>query len=92
VDDLPFVRRRQPLRDLHSKLDRFTLWHDPAVQHCTQAFALKKLRDQKRQAVVLTDVKHSENIRMVQRSDRPRLLLEAMQTVGFAGERFGKNL
>jgi len=41
---------------------------------------------------VLTDVKHNENIGMVQGRDRPRLLLEAMQTVGFAGERLGKNL
>jgi hypothetical protein len=41
---------------------------------------------------VLTDIKHSEDIGMVQRGHRPRLLLEATQAVGVAGERLGKNL
>ena len=42
------VRCSEPLGDLHSVLDRFTLGHGPAVQHSAQTLALKKLRHQKR--------------------------------------------
>jgi hypothetical protein len=36
---------------------------------------------------VLTDVMNGENVGVVERGDGPRLLLEAAQAVGFAGER-----
>jgi hypothetical protein len=51
---IPFVCRGQPVRDLHSILDRFALGQRAAVQHRAQAFAFQKLGDQKRRAVVLT--------------------------------------
>ena len=50
-----------------------------------------KLGDQKRRAVVLADVMNGENVGMVERGHCPRLLLEATQAVGFAGEGFRKN-
>jgi len=41
---------------------------------------------------VLADIKHSENIGMIERGHCPRLLLETTQSIGFAGKRLGKNL
>ena len=41
---------------------------------------------------MLTNIKHGENIGMVQGSDSACLLLEAMQSIGFAGEGFRKDL
>jgi hypothetical protein len=41
---------------------------------------------------VPTDVKHSENIGVVQRGHSPRLLLEAMEAICVMGKGFGKNL
>jgi hypothetical protein len=41
---------------------------------------------------VPTDIKHSENIGVVQRGYGPGLLLEAMEAVRIVCKRFGKNL
>ena len=97
VDNSLLMRRRQPVRDLHSILDRLTLGHGPASQRRAQAFALQKFGDKKRRAVALAlvvgaNVKHRENIRMVQRGYCPRLLLETAQAVGVEGKRLRKNL
>ncbi len=51
VDDPLLVRRRQPVRDLHSIFDRLTLGQRATVQRRAQAFALQKLGDQKGRAV-----------------------------------------
>ena len=97
VDDSLFMRRRQPVRYLYSILDRLTLGHGPAIQRRAQALALQKFGDKKRRAVALAlvvgaNVKHRENIRMVQRGYCPRLLLETAQAVGVEGKRLRKNL
>jgi hypothetical protein len=42
-----FVRRRQPMRDLHSILDGLALRQSAAVQRRAQAIALQKFGDQK---------------------------------------------
>src|SRR5208282_4412289 len=77
--------------DLHSVFNGLSLRQRPAVEHRAQAFALEKLGDQKRRAFVLTNVEHRENIGMIERGHRPRLLLETTQAVRFTGEGFGKD-
>ena len=52
-----------------------------------QRLALEQLRDDVRRAVVLADVVDIQNVRMVQRGRRARLLLEAGQTPAVPGER-----
>src|SRR5208283_4781598 len=84
MDNSLFVRRRQSVCDLHSILDSFALRQGAAVQRRAQGIALQKLGDQKRRALVLADIKHSENIGMIERGHCPRLLLETTQSIGFA--------
>ena len=91
MDDSLLVRRRQSVRDLHAVLDRLTLRQCPFIEQRPQAFPLQQLGDQKRRAVVLTDVMNGENVGMVKRGHRPRLLLKAAQAVAIAGEGFRKN-
>ena len=91
VDDSLFVRRRQPLRDLHSIFNRLTLGQGAAIERCAQAFTLQELGYQLRRSLVLTDVVNGENIGVVERGHRPRLLLKATQAIGFAGEGFRRN-
>ena len=90
VDDPLFVRRRQPVRDLHSILDRLTLGQGAAIERRAQAFALQQLGDQKRRALVLTDVMNGENVGMVERGHRPRLLLKATQAVASRAKDSGR--
>jgi hypothetical protein len=61
------------------------------IEQRPQAFPLQQLGDQKWRAVVLTDVMNGENVGMVKRGYRPRLLLKATQAVAIAGEGFRKN-
>jgi hypothetical protein len=91
VDDSLLVRRREAVRDLDSILDGFALGHRTAVEHRAQSFALQQLGDQKRRAVMLPDVEHGQNVGMIQRRYRARLLLKATQAIAFAGKRLGKN-
>jgi hypothetical protein len=48
VDDSPLVRRCQPVRDLHSILDRLALGQRAAIERVAQALALQEFGDQKR--------------------------------------------
>src|SRR5262249_2932358 len=50
------------------------------------------LHDQKADIVVLTDVVHGADVRMIQRRDRARLALEAAPQVGVFRERLWQNL
>ena len=91
VHDSLLVRCRQSVGNLHSILDRLTLGQGAAIEGCPQAAALQELGDQKRRLLVLADVMNGENVGVVERRHRPRLLLKAMQAVSFAGERCRKN-
>jgi hypothetical protein len=61
------------------------------VERCPQGFAIQEFGYQERQSLVLTDVMNGQDVGMIERGHRPRLLLKATQAVGFAGEGFGKN-
>ena len=63
----------------------------PLIEQRAQAFSFQQLGDQERRALVLTDVMNGENVGVVQRGHCARLLLEATQAVGFAGEGFRQN-
>jgi len=41
---------------------------------------------------MLTDIKHSQDIGMIESRHRSRLLLKAVQAIGFVGNEFGENL
>src|SRR4029077_1364874 len=91
VNDSFVVSGSESLSDLHSIFDCFSLRQGAAIQHGAQAFPLEKLGNQERQAEVLADVEDGEDIGMVERGNRPGLLLEAAQAVVIASERFREN-
>ena len=86
VDDAALVRGRQAARDLHRVLDRLA---KPAADRRSAARAASRLRaarDDVGRAVVLTDVVDDEDVRMVERARRARLLLEAAQPIGSSAD------
>ena len=97
MDDALLVRGGEAVRDLHRvSFDEAlrTRRSRPAVaaQPLAQRLALEQLRDDVRRAVVRADVVDREDVRMIQRRGRARLLLEARQTLGIGGERGGSTL
>src|SRR5437868_6668002 len=78
--------------ELDSIINRLALWNRTSIQHRTQCFSIQQLGNQKSAAVVFADVERSENVGMIERCYGPRLLLEAVQPIAIARERFGEDL
>ena len=91
MDDSLFMRRRQPVRNLHSVLNRLTLGQG-SVEFGAQAVSFQKLRDNEGCAGMVPDIVNGKDIGMIERRYRPSLLLEATQAVGFAADRLVKDL
>jgi hypothetical protein len=91
VDDSFFVRRRQAMRDLDSVLDCLALRQGTPVEHRAQAFAFEKFGDEEWRAVLLADIKHGEDIGVVERGDCAGLLLEPAETIAVLRKRPGKD-
>ena len=85
------VRRRQPARDLLRELGRLPRRQCSGIQPPAQRLALQKLRDEIRRAVMLAKIMNRQNVGMIQRRDRLRLLLKAPQPFRIAGKRRRQN-
>ena len=97
MDDALVVRGGKPAGELHRVRESLAdkkpracrVRNRPLVagrKPVAQRLALEQLRDDVRRAVVLADVVDIQNVRMVQRGRRARLLLEAGQTPAIPGE------
>ena len=92
----PFAMRcRQTVRNLQRVLRRFTHRKrrgDRAAQHVAQRLAFEQFTDEIGRAFMNPSVEHSQHIRMIQRRQRLRLLLEAPQPIRVRREVLGQHL
>ena len=86
MDDAPAVRRRQALGDGQRVIRGLARRERPGVQHLAQRAPLEQLAHQIRRALMHAGIVDGEDVRVIQRRQRPGLLLEAPQAVGVAGE------
>src|SRR5438874_13640165 len=77
--------------ELDSIINRLALWIRTSIQHRTQRFSIQQLGNQKSAAVVFADVEQSENVGMIERCYGSGFLLEAVQPIAVARERFRKD-
>ena len=81
MDDAFLVRRRQPLRDLHAVIDHAPHRQRTVLQRIAQRAAFQQLAHQVGRAVERAELEDREDVGMVERRGRLRLLLEAAQPV-----------
>ncbi|HEU0031205.1 MAG TPA: hypothetical protein VFQ53_11270 [Kofleriaceae bacterium] len=79
MDDVGFVRRREPARDLGRDLQGLADRQRSVEQPVAQRLAAQQLGDEVRRAVVPTDVVQRQQVRMIERAGGPRFLLEPAQ-------------
>src|ERR1700730_17982109 len=87
MNDSFFVRRGQPMRDLPGVIESLAHRDRSTAQPLPQGLALKQLRHHVRRALARANVKHSQNIGMIQCSSRQRLLLKATHPVSIERKR-----
>ena len=86
MDDALVVRGREAVGDLHGVVDGLAHRQRARAEPIAQRLALEQLRDDVRRAVLLADVVDGEDVRMIERGGRLRLLLEAAEAIGVRGE------
>jgi hypothetical protein len=92
VDDPLLVRCGQAVRHLDRVVDRLADRQRARAKAIAERFALEQLRDDEGGAVVGADVVNGQDVGMVEARGGARLLLEALQPVGVAGERRRQHL
>ena len=76
VDEALLLGRREAARDLQRDLDGSPRGQGPASEGLPKRAALEQLRHHVAHALVSADVVHRQDVRMVERGDRPGLLFE----------------
>ena len=92
MHDAFFVRCRQPVRDLHSVIDRPAQRYLPAPDPLAQRLAFEQLCHHVRHTLVRPHLVHGKNVGMIQRRRRAGFLLKAPQPVGIGRDGLGQNL
>ena len=82
----------QPSRDLHAVVHRLADTARRPAQDLAHGGAFQQLRNQVGGAVMGPHVEENQEVRMAERSCRPRLLLEAAQAIGVGREGAGQDL
>ena len=85
------VGGRQPLAELHRVLHRPPRGQGLALEALAERFPLEQLERQEGHPMVGADVVDGEDVGVIERGDRARLLLEPADTLG-VGDLGGKNL
>jgi hypothetical protein len=91
VNNAPVMGCGEPVGDLECVIGYFALRKRGGGHLIAERLAIKKLGDEVVNAVLLSDIVNGEEIGMAQRAEHAGFLLEALQAVGIAGERFRKN-
>ena len=91
VDDSLLVRRGHSARHLRRDLERFAHRNRALLHALAQRLAFEQLHHQERAAVVRADVVNRQNVRVIERADRARFLLESPQMVGVGRKRRRQN-
>ncbi len=92
MNDSLLVRGRESLCDAEGILDRAPHRQRSSLQLFPERHALEKFADQKRCAVVCSDVVDSQNVGVVQRGDGARFLLDTPQPVCVLRQRLRQHL
>src|SRR5262245_47890856 len=79
MHDAFIVRGRKPVTDLDRVLDGFAYRQCGAAETLTECVALQQLRHDVRSTVVLAEVIHREDVRMIQRCGCAGFLLEPLK-------------
>ena len=92
MDDPLLVRRLEPRRNLTGDRQRFLDVEGPLSQHLEQRLAVDQLLDQIAGLSLLIEIVDRGQVRVVQRGEQHRLLVEALQLHGIRGEVLGEDL
>ena len=92
VDDALLVRGGQAPGDLAGVVDGLPMRQRRGADARAQRIALEQLGDDVGRAVVGADVVHAEDVGVIERADRARLLLEAAEAIRVRGKRGGQHL
>ena len=79
-----FVGGSETLNDLVAVIERSVFRNRTAGEPLSQRAAFEQFRDEVRRPLLFADGVDCQHIRVVQHAGRPRLLLEAAQTVRIA--------
>ena len=86
------MSRGQTMRDLNRVFHGLANWDGASVETLPQRFAFEQLRDNVRCTLMPADVVYGENVGMVQRRCRTRLLLEPLEPLWVGRETRRQNL
>ena len=92
VDDPLVVRGRQPARDLAGVVDGLPMRQRRCADARAERLPIEQFRDDVRRAVVGADVVDAEDVGVIERADRARLLLEAAEAIAVGRERRRQHL
>src|SRR3984885_9048743 len=92
MDNAFLMRGGQSAGDLHSVIDRLANGKRSTLDLLAQCFSIEQLGNQIRRAFIGAHLENRKNIGMIQRRGGARLLLEAPQPLGIAGEGRRQNL
>src|SRR5262245_59167971 len=92
MDDAFLVRGGQAGGDLLGVLDGLARRQRKVIQPRAQYFAFEHFGDEVRRAFVIANVMDRQDVRMVERRGRSRLLLESAQSAKVLGELGGQDL
>ena len=86
MNDALFVRRGHAASRLRGDVTRLAHRQPSFLQTLPQRFAFEQLGDEKRRAVMRAGIVNGKDIRMIERRNRARLLLESPQPFGIGGK------
>ena len=79
MDDLPFVGRDEAVGDLQGHVQQPIGRPGLPGHRLAQALALDQLHDDVGKRILLPDVEHGDDVRVIQRGGRPGLPLEPLE-------------
>ena len=86
VDDATLVRGSQALSDCDAAVDRLARGNRAVLERLAQRHPFEQLGDDERRAVVLTEVVHGEDVRVIERGGGAGFLFEAREPFRIAGK------
>src|SRR5271167_1789107 len=92
MNDPFFMSRGQSMRNLQGAVQSLAHRNRPAAQPLPQRLALKQFGHHVRRPVARANIKHSQNVRMIQSSSSQRLLLKTPHPVGVKRKLLRQNL
>src|SRR5438876_12324935 len=92
MDDALLVRGSESVRHLNRVMDGFALCDCTIIETLFYGFTFEQLRDDIRRIVMCPNIVNGENVWMIQRARRLRLLLKAPQSIPVLRKRRRQNL